>query len=385
MKTTFDYIIAGSGMAGLSLLYRLLQTEEFSSSHILLLDREKKNQNDRTWCFWEKEAGIFEDLVCHRWESLQFFSPSVSSTFKLEEYSYKMIRSGDFYEHILEIAHAHPNVVIHQAAIDKIEDNAQMAQVVCGDTTFEAPYVFNSSSLFYPKMDESNTLLQHFMGWFIRTKSDYFDPKVGRLMDFRLEQKEGATFMYVLPTDTKEALIEYTLFSPRILDKDVYKKELRDYIDKELQIKEYEIVHDEFGVIPMSAASFPRSIGHHQRIINIGTAGGFTKASSGYTFHFVQKHLAKMILQMKEGKSPLIKPSLEDRKFDWYDFTLLDVLLKEKLTGEQIFTALFKKNPPEKILGFLANESSAWDEFKIRNAVPTLPFMTSGIKGLFRK
>ncbi|EPR66454.1 lycopene cyclase family protein [Cyclobacterium qasimii] len=73
MKLDYDYIIAGSGLAGLSLLHRLLLDKDLQSKRVLVIDKVEKMDNDRTWCFWEKGAGIFEPIVHHHWETLQFF------------------------------------------------------------------------------------------------------------------------------------------------------------------------------------------------------------------------------------------------------------------------------------------------------------------------
>jgi len=200
-----------------------------------------------------------------------------------------------------------------------------------------------------------------------------------------LDQKHGATFMYVLPTSSNKALVEYTLFSPELLDKQEYKTALKKYISEELSIKEFEITHEEFGVIPMSLAKFEASPKNKERIINIGTAGGYTKASSGYTFQFVQKHTELMIEALKHGKSPLIKPSFREKMFHWYDKTVLDVMLSKKMTGKEIFSIMFKKLAPEKILAFLGNESTFWQELKTMNSVPLIPFVSSALKQLFSK
>ena len=250
--------------------------------------------------------------------------------------------------------------------------------------TYSAPFVFNSTSIFHPKMTVENSLLQHFEGWVIKTKLPHFDETTGTLMDFRLNQKEGATFMYVLPTSPTEALVEYTLFSPALLDKHVYKQELKNYIKDYLKIEEYEVVHEEFGVIPMSLAEFPLNSSLQNRIINIGTAGGFTKASSGYTFQFIQKNSQSIVEKLKSGKAPTQQLTFRDKMFQWYDYTLLDVLLSNKMTGKAVFSTMFKKLPAEKILLFLNNESSVLDELIIVSSLPIMPFLTSGIKQLKR-
>jgi lycopene beta-cyclase len=382
MSKYFDYIIAGSGMAGLSLLYHLLNDDLLKTKNILVIDPLKKKENDRTWCFWEKHNSPFESIVCHQWETLRFFSHDVSREFKMEQYRYKMIQSGDFYKLVLDLAETFPNVTFINEKISSIAEKGNRGLVKTDAGEYEAEYVFNSTGLFHPEMDEKNTLLQHFTGWFIKTEQPVFNSKIATLMDFRLNQQHGTTFMYVLPTKDTEALVEYTLFSPKTLTPDEYETELRRYIREDLKIEDYEITHSEFGVIPMSKARFNRYRGKNKRIINIGTAGGFTKPSSGYTFQFVQTHLEEVAYRLKNNQSPAISPTLTDRKFLWYDLTLLDVLMTGSLTGEKIFSSLFKKVKPESILAFLANESTFWEEFKIRNAVPILPFVISGMKQL---
>ncbi len=382
MSKTYDYILAGSGLAGLSLLYRLLKEPGFEKKEILVIDYAKKNQNDRTWCFWEKGEGPFESLVCHEWARLRFFSPQVSKEFEMKEYRYKMIQSGDFYAHVLDFVNGFSNVRFVEEKIVGISEEGEMASVETGDNTYSADYVFNSTGLFYPKMNEDNTLLQHFLGWFIQTEQPEFDPEVGTLMDFTLPQDHGTTFMYVLPTASNMALVEYTLFTERVLEEEEYETALKSYIRDKLGVQAYDIKHKEFGIIPMSLARFPAHLGKNKRIINIGTAGGYTKPSTGYTFQFVQKHIGRLLVQLKQTGSPVVAPTFRERMFEWYDRTLVDVILNKRLTGEQIFSFLFKQVEPERILAFLANESGFWEEFKIRSSVPQFPFVYSGIKQL---
>ena len=383
MKLDYDYIIAGSGLAGLSLLHHLLLDDTLSKKKILVIDKEQKTENDRTWCFWEKGKNIFEPIVHHQWKTLQFFSPDVSKAFDLKKYRYKMIQAGDFYSLVLGHAATFENVTFMAGNIVEMDVKEGIAILKTDKDNFTCSYIFNSTGLFNPVMNTNNTLLQHFTGWFIKTSTPVFDSKVGTLMDFRLDQDHGTTFMYVLPTSSTEALIEYTLFSESILDEDDYKQALISYIENRLKISEYEITHREFGIIPMSLAKFSRYIKDEGRIVNIGTAGGFTKASTGYTFQFVQKNVKKIVEKLKLDQSPAIGLSWENSIYAWYDRTLLDVLLSNKLTGKEIFSSLFKKNNPESILAFLANESNFWEEFKIRNSVPLGPFITSGMKQLF--
>ena len=54
-------LFSGAGCASLSLLMRMIRSGKFTDKKILLIDKEQKNKNDRTWCFWETQNGFFED------------------------------------------------------------------------------------------------------------------------------------------------------------------------------------------------------------------------------------------------------------------------------------------------------------------------------------
>ena len=376
----YDYIIAGSGCAGLSLLHSLLNTPSLQNTSILVIDQDQKQHNDRTWCFWEKQPGKFESIVHAQWKSLEFITTDFKKELDIGAYTYKMIQGIDFYNFVLSIAKKFKNVTFVQETIISMDADAEIAVLKTTENSYSARYIFNSTALFSPEITEENSLLQHFKGWVIQAKEPVFNPKVGRLMDFSLSQEHGATFMYVLPTSPTEALVEYTLFSPNLLEKEAYTVALKKYIQETLKIEQYTLLHEEFGVIPMSLARFDKN--PKRAIVNLGTAGGYTKASSGYTFQFIQKNVADIVENLKSGKNPNQRNSLKDNIYQWYDRTLIDVLLTKKLTGKEVFATIFQKVPAEKILAFLGNESSLADDFTIMKSLPLLPFLTSGIQQL---
>jgi lycopene beta-cyclase len=376
----YDYIIAGSGCAGLSLLYTLLQTPSLQHKSILVIDKEQKKSNDRTWCFWEKTPGLFESIVHAKWNTLEFLSTDFKKELDLESYTYKMILGLDFYNFVLKYSQKFENVTFLQETITAIDTGVDSAVLTTLENRYTARYVFNSTNLFNPKITEQNSLLQHFKGWVIKSEKPIFNPKVGRLMDFSVLQDNGATFMYVLPTSTTEALVEYTLFSPRVLEKETYVSALKKYIKEDLKIENYTIEHEEFGVIPMSLAKFEKT--SKPNVINLGTSGGFTKASSGYTFQFIQKNVAEIVNNLTAGKNPNPSTSFKDKVYQWYDRTLLDVLLTKKLTGKEVFAKIFQKIPAKKILAFLGNESTLAEDISIMKSLPLKPFLGSGIKQL---
>lgn len=375
----YDYIIAGAGAAGLSLLYRILKNPKLNSKKIAVIDSSKKNKNDRTWCFWEDKPGLFEQIITHEWKTLEFMTSEFQRKVDLKDYSYKMIQGIDFYDHILNFAKGFENVDFKIEKIKDIKQSNGTTSVETEQNTYFSEIVFNSTSLFNPTISKENSLLQHFVGWTIKTDNAVFDPKVGTLMDFRLNQKNGTTFMYVLPTSPTEALVEYTLFSKEILQPDEYRIALEDYITNYLKINSYEISHTEFGVIPMSLANFDRNTNQNKNIINIGTAGGFTKASSGYTFQFIQKNTAQIVERLQNGENPNLPKTSREKIYEWYDRTLIDVIMSERMGGKEIFATMFKSLPMDLIFKFLGNESSFIDDFKIMRTLPVQHFLRSGL------
>jgi len=225
-------------------------------------------------------------------------------------------------------------------------------------------------------------LLQHFKGWLIETPAPFFIPGQATLMDFRVSQDKGTCFVYVLPLSATRALVEYTLFSETLLDNTDYDKGLADYINTWLQTADYVIAEEEFGVIPMTSARFPWFA---NGMYHIGTAGGQTKASSGYTFQFIQKQSMAIVQQLKSKSfGPLSNAGKPRGRFRFYDAVLLQVLSKRYAAGSQVFTSLFKKNNPQQIFAFLDNETSLQQDFRIIQSLPTWPFLKAAFSRFFK-
>jgi lycopene beta-cyclase len=385
MQQQYDYIITGAGCAGLSLLKRMMQHPIFEQKKILLIDKADKNTNDRTWCFWEQQPGAFENIIHQRWKQIDFYSDDFSARFDLAPYEYKMIRGIDLFSSVLREAKQRSNIDILTEDVHSVFSNETYAVVKTKEKEFHAGYVFNS--IFFNDWKQEAlrkknvyVLLQHFKGWIIETSQNVFDERIATFMDFRISQQRGTAFVYVLPISKNKALIEYTLFTEEVLAQQEYDAELSNYIQAFLGIRNYSVTHTEFGIIPMTNYSFSKGEG---RIINIGTAGGQTKASSGYTFQFIQKHAEKIIDALVQGKDLLSTQSVFQKRFNLYDRILLNVLYNKKLRGDKLFAQLFKKNSPQKILKFLDNETSFAEEWKIMNSVPLSKFLPASLKEIF--
>jgi lycopene beta-cyclase len=383
-QTHYDYIIAGAGASGLSLLVRMIDAGLHKQKRILIIDKDEKQKNDRTWSFWEKEADIFESIIYKEWKQLDFYVQSDVLELENQPYSYKMIRGIDFYNYCKNIIAQAPSVKWVKDDIQSIENIDNQTVVKTTSSIYTADYTF--SSLFSREKlvlkPNQYMLLQHFKGYIIETKEPRFNPEKATLMDFRMPQTHGATFVYALPFSPTKAFIEYTLFTETLLTDSEYDAALLDYIKNYLKIDEFDIIGTEFGVIPMTDYLFPSRNG---RIINIGTAGGFTKASSGYTFKNIQKSTAKIVKHLLKGHSPTNLKLRAPWRFEKYDATLLHILVHKKLTCKEIFERMFTTTSAKNILAFLDNETTIWEEIRMFSKLQISVFLLATIKEFLKK
>jgi lycopene beta-cyclase len=374
----YDLIIAGAGLSGLSLVYHLRQHDNLKNKTILLIDKAPKTQNDRTWSFWEAGSGVFEHLVAKKWKQVFFYSNYLEKQLDMHDYAYKMIRGIDFYQYMNDFVAKDPNVTVLYGDIQSIKTIENKGIVTVNNTEYVAEFVCSSIYDTLPQQAEKHYLLQHFKGWIVRTKQPSFDAQQATLMDFRVAQEGDCRFVYVLPTDAHTAMIEYTVFSDALLEDSIYDTNLKNYIHNYLKINDYEIEHVEFGVIPMTNASFEKK--PSARVLTIGTAGGNTKPSTGYTYQTIQKNCTAIAAHYANTGNLENFKALEIPLFELYDSTLLRIMAHKKLSVDAVFSDLFQKNPASRILRFLDNETTMSEDIKIMSSVPILPFLKAAIQ-----
>lgn len=360
----YDLILCGAGLSGLMLGRRIIREKALSKKRILIIDKEEKTKNDRTWCFWENSGFEDLDLVSQKWNQGLYVSKRFQKTinFNSEDYTYKMIRSEDFYRKFKSELLKHPTVHWLTSEVTQIKENPNSVEVYAQREVYSSELVFSSivDNKYIKNLKNHPFLLQHFVGWYVKTNKACFDSQKMTLMDFSVSQRGHTRFMYVLPIDSKNALVEYTLFSKEWLSEKQYTKAIEQYLAK-LDSGPYTILEVEKNAIPMTTFPFHKNDG--KRLIHIGIAGGWAKPSTGFTFHRTLKFTAKIVDYLKSGKIPPNKPFKS--RFLFYDSMLLKVLEKHNDRGRIIFDELFRKNNPLTILKFLSEETTFLQELKI--------------------
>jgi lycopene beta-cyclase len=379
----YDLIVAGAGPSGLALLDALARVG-LGDLRVLLVDRERRRGDDRTWCFWETDAGPFDHLVAHRWPALDVHGPRLEAPgrrLELAPYTYKMIRGGDFFAATDAWLAGRPQVERRVGEVQAVRTEGDRAVAVIDGERVEADWAFDATRVPLEPVAGYHLLLQHFLGWEITTPDERFDPTVATFMDFRVPQKGGTCFVYVLPTSRREALVEYTVFSPSVWPRAAYEAELRGYLAGVLGITTYGVGRTEIGVIPMTDRPFPARRG--DRVITIGTAGGQTKASTGYTFRRVVRHAQALADALARSGKPHLP--VRWRRQDWMDGVLLRALATERQDGAAFFSRLLERNPPARVLAFLDEDTSLAQEVALMASVDVPLFWRVGAEVAWRR
>jgi lycopene beta-cyclase len=431
--TDYDFILAGGGLAGLSLAYHLINSP-LRDRTILVVDKDAKQQNDRTWCFWEEQPTLFDAIAYRVWHRLRFVGDDFAREFELAPYRYQMIRGIDFYNFTLEKLSKCGNVTFVRGNVERVEDGTDQASVAVDGKSFSGTWVFDStlppalrgsvptswqgdilSGMGRSGMQSKDAdgreeptphsptslrsthalsdalrrgrarrnaphyhhLKQHFRGWEIETDRPVFNPQLPTLFDFRTRQDGHMRFVYTLPFADDRALIEYTLFSASVLSSPEYDAGLRTYIEDVLSIKWYEIKHVEAGVIPMTDHPFPRRFG--QRVMSIGTKGGRVKPSTGYAFLRIQRDTAAIVQSLVKHDQPFNIPDHRGR-FGLHDSILLNIMTHHPDDLKPIFTLMFKNNPIQRIFRFLDETATFGEEARFIASLPPWRFL----QALFR-
>ncbi len=370
----FDYIIAGGGMAGLSLAYHMLHSR-LDDRQVLIVDRQPKTENDRTWSFWSRESSLYDSILYRQWKELQFHSPGYSKTYALPPYRYNMLRGIDFYQHTQMALRKAPNYHFLYGDVSAVNSLPNGAEVVVDGQAYQAPWVFDSLYLpgqFKPQKGRYRYLWQHFKGWIIETQDAIFEPQAPTLFDFRTSQKHGMQFIYILPFSEHQALVEVTLFTGNLLSDEDYDDALQTYLREVLNLHDYEILETEQGQIPMTDQPFPRFPSPYQ--MTIGTKGGRVKASTGYAFLRTQHDSQAIVRSLLDHNQPTHIPR-DRRRARLYDAIMLEVMDRNGERMAEIFTDLFRNNPIDRIFRFLDEETSPLDEVKVFASVPSRPFI----------
>ncbi|WP_319460733.1 lycopene cyclase family protein [Micromonospora sp. RTP1Z1] len=373
-----DLALVGGGGAA-SLVLAALDRRGLSGLQVAVVDPVHKRGPDRTWAFWDTPGNDLDPVLSASWSQVDVVTPAGRRVLSLAPLRYAMLRSAPVYDRAAE-AERRLGAIRIGAAAGALDDDGHRVTVrdTDGRALLRAGWVLDSRPR-PPRRPGRTSWLQHFRGWWLAADTPTFDPDRAVLMDFRTRQPaRGVSFGYVLPVSDRYALVEYTEFSPDLLTDAAYDAALRDYLDllgldpAALRVREVEN-----GVIPMTDGPFVAR--PSPRVVRLGTAGGATRPSTGFTFSAMHRQAEQVAAALAAGRPPVPRAAYPRRHL-WMDAVALRALDRGHVGGVEFFDRLFDRNPAERVLRFLDGTTSPAEDLAVMRSSPLLP-MTGAVLG----
>ena len=378
MTVDVDLALVGGGGAA-SLVLAALGRTGLSGLRVAVVDPVHKRGQDRTWAFWGRPGTFLDPLLSAAWDEVDVVTPARRRVLSLDPLRYAMLRSAPLYD-LAADAEKRLDAARITAPAGALDDDGERVTVSGQDGTplVRAAWVLDSRPR-RPDRAGLTAWLQHFRGWWLEADTPVFDPGRAVLMDFRTPQPaRGVSFGYVLPVSDRSALIEYTEFSPARLDGAAYDTALRGYAGLlGLDLTALRVREAEDGVIPMTDGPFtPRP---SPRVVRLGTAGGATRPSTGYTFSAMARQADEIARSLATGRPPVPAPAYPGRHL-WMDAVQLRALDRGMVDGVAFFDRLFDRNPAERVLRFLDGGTSVREDVSLMASSPMLPMTRAAVE-----
>lgn len=368
--TIYDFAIIGFGASGAHLALAMLEDPFFKDKSIIIVDEYIHKKIDKKWSFWSADEAVSFPFL-QKWKKTNFISKTVDLQLDLNPYTYYTVDANDFKAYCLEKVQQHKQISVLDGKVLEANEQDEVVELITPQGNVKAAQVFDSRiAESYSQYTTGIKLLQHFKGVIIETQQPTFDASTFTMMDYRKPHSDSCSFMYVLPFSSQRALFEFTFFNHAVVDEQVYDQAITEYLKEQYPNCTYTIVETEQGVIPMTDYAFHKD--STNRITKIGTAGGWVKPSTGYSFHNSQKYAKEMVRRIKSGEC--LSRRMGKVKGSIYDTVFLEVLNHKNEWGPTLFSQMYSRNGITTMFRFLDEETTFLEELKIMLSFSPMPF-----------
>lgn len=368
MTTSFDLVILGGGCAGLSLATQLIQSN--STLSVLVLERRSIYIQDRTWCYFGDKSMPRADAQ-HRWLSMRVSSNCGEVVVDCSTSPYEMINAAQFYKNAQKLIDQSNlvNLQLGTNVIKSPEKYGDLWQITTDNNIFQSRYIVDTRPVDQPRRGGAK-LWQSFYGAEIECEFDTFNVSCGDLMDFsaadacgcRLVLPKSVCFVYVLPTSTRKALIEFTVFGLDPLTPVDLEKLLQQAITQRLCGTDFKVIRRECGVLPMGTRS-TKSFQDFSYVTAGLTAGG-ARPSSGYAFARIQNWALSCAESLRSGNGP-VKHAQDSYLQKFMDGLFLKLVRSRPDLAPDLFVALFAGTKAPSVIRFLSDRASLTDYMRV--------------------
>ena len=376
-EIVIDYLILGGGCSGLSLIDKIID-KNINHLSFIILEKKEKYLDDKSWCFWDKNESIFDELSEKKWKKFVFSLDNKTNILESCSYNYYYIRSINFYEKIIKKINNSLNIDLRlNEDILSVKKLESYYRVTTNKRIYTAKNILDTR----PNLNHFNKyplLFQSFIGFEII--SDHQIPikkNCAYLMRNMNVENEKFYFEYILPLKNNKFLFELTAFSKVKLPYEYLEKKIKKYLEN-YKIKNYDIIRKEYGVLPMGFVNL-RKIFKGSNYFYTGTSAGAIRPSSGYAFLRIQNWAEACSLQLKKNGTLITFP--KDTFFlKTLDKIFLKIIYSNIYICPKVFYLLTKRVSVHAFIKFMNGNASFIDYIKIILAMPKRIFIRCLLK-----
>jgi lycopene beta-cyclase len=360
-----DFVLVGGGLQNALILLALRQYAPDKS--VVLIEREPVVGGNHVWSHHPLDVpsaakDFVEPLVHAAWPGYEVEFPNLSRRLSG---GYASITSSNLHNRVTELAEQTPNQlrVLTEATVESVGSEGVVlsnGERIMGRRVIDARGPERTAP--------EKTGYQKFLGLHVRLKKP--GPRtIPMLMDARLPQKNGFRFMYVLPFESDEVLLEDTYFSdgPE-LDEDLLERGILEYADRE-EYEIDEIVGRETGVLPMPYKfNFNKP---EDSPFTAGYAGGWFHPGTGYSLPAAAR-VALSVAQHAEAPAEALRSLWQAHQHQARYAAFLNRMLFTAFPPENRWHVFerFYRLPEELIDRFYAMEMTWGDRMRILSGRP---------------
>jgi len=354
-----DIIIIGAGVSGLILANEIIQR---TNRKVLILEKKKRFTYEKNLCFWNIPKNELTKSFNNKWKQIVLNIDGERKILIDKDIEYLRINSKTLYDFYIKKLKSNNRFSIKMDCEVKAKKNHNKVHISTNKGKYRAKFVFDS----IPDKLEFNKecLYQHFVGLEIKCKEDVFNVNEVTLMDIQ-EKNNLFNFLYVLPFSKNSALVESTYFSSKTFKKNIYINDIKNYVNKKYNIKQFSVKFCEAGIIPMTKVGCKTN----KNIVKIGIAGNWVKMSSGYSLQnsfIYSRQIVDCILNNKY-------PKISSKPFmNFLDTIFCKYILKYPNHVKHFLKSFFFKNSLISVVKFLCDRSSFFETLNILIKLPKI-------------
>lgn len=354
--------IRGAGLSGLSVARELLRHQP--QTNITIFDtRPRLPHPPRTFCFFSPQKSCAVSGHAHSWNSVIFRGRSFERRLDVSHRPYTMIQGDDFFSSTLRELEEGGVQFRWDLASVEIHGNSIHAdnETIPFDVVIDAAFQANSAQ---------STLWQSFAGVWVTMEEPSFDPSAAMLMDLEESSAEApVSFLYILPTSERTALVEHTTFSPSPMAKEYHLDRCFEWLERHHPgLRQRGAT--EYGRIPMGLQRSP-NLG--QRVV--GSAAGVVRPATGYAFLRAQEQAQNVALHLLGRTGAPSRPY--PRWLETADSLFLRALINAPLEGRLIMERLLSRARGDSLIAFLSGDVGPLDALSVWLSVPKYTMIRS--------